>query len=289
MDRVKLNGVELEYHAVGAGEPVLLIGPGPIADSLAPLQREKTLTDRFRLIIYRQRGQAAGTKTAAPVSFATHAADAAALLAHLGVPRAHVAGHSTGADIALQLAVDRPGLVHTLALLEPPLMSVPGAAAFLESAAPAVAACAAGDHEGAITRFLTLVSGLDRERCLASLERQLPGALERAVDDADTFFGGYLPALAAWQFGPAQAAAITRPVLSVRGDETEPLFAQGDELLRAWFPRLERCTLEGIGHLLHLERPAPVAECIAAFFARHPIGAEAAAPPAPQAGAASPA
>jgi len=38
---------------------------------------------------------------------------------HLGVGRAHVVGHSTGANIALQLALDRPEVVQTLALLEP--------------------------------------------------------------------------------------------------------------------------------------------------------------------------
>ena len=37
------------------------------------------------------------------------------------VVRAHVAGHSSGGAIALQLAVERPELVHTLALLEPSL------------------------------------------------------------------------------------------------------------------------------------------------------------------------
>ena len=64
-----------------------------------------------------------------PVSFAEHAADAAALLDHLGIRRAHVAGHSTGAIIALQLAVDRPDLVHSLALLEPLQLFSPSAAA----------------------------------------------------------------------------------------------------------------------------------------------------------------
>ncbi len=95
MEKAKLTAVELEYEVTGSGEPVLLIGTGPIADSFLPLVSEKALADRYRLIRYRQRRTGAGTD-AAPVSFVQHAADAAALLSHLDVRRAHVAGHSTG-------------------------------------------------------------------------------------------------------------------------------------------------------------------------------------------------
>src|SRR5215211_8987725 len=122
MDKAKVNGVELEYEAKGSGEPVILIGTGPIADSFLPFLSQQALVERYRLIRYHQRGQVGSTSSPGPVSFAEHAADAAALLGHLGIRRAHVTGHSTGAIIALQLAVDRPKIVHTLALLEPMLI-----------------------------------------------------------------------------------------------------------------------------------------------------------------------
>jgi pimeloyl-ACP methyl ester carboxylesterase len=223
------------------------------------------------LITYRQRGQATGTKGMSPVSFAAHAADAAALLGHLGVRRAHVAGHSTGAAIAMQLAFDRPELVQTLALLEPPLMSVPSAEDFFAKVGPAQTAYGAGDREGAMARFLSFVSGLDWKSCQTLVERHIPGAVARAVNDADTFFGSYLPALGAWQFGLEQASTISQPVLSLVGSETERLFVDSHELLQSWFPQLESCTIEGIAHLLHIQRPEPVAQGIAEFFARYPI------------------
>ena len=271
MDRAKLNGPELEFDVKGTGEAVLLIGPGPIADSFLPLRKETVLTGRYRLITYRQRGQATGTKASLPVSFEAHAADAAALLGHLGVRCAHVAGHSTGAAIAMQLAFDRPELVQTLALLEPPLMSVPSAEDFLAKVGPALAAYGAGDREGAMAQFLSFVSGRDWESCQTVLERQIAGSVARAVNDADTFFGSYLPALGAWQFGPEQASTISQPVLSLMGSETEQLFVDGHELLQSWFPQLESCTIEGIAHLLHIQRPEPVAQGMAEFFARYPI------------------
>ena len=271
MNTATLNGVELAYAVRGSGEPVLLISTGPIADSFLPILSEEALVERYQLITYHQREQSGG---AAPVSYEEHAIDAAALLGRLGVPRAHVAGHSTGAIIALQLASDHPQLVHSLALLEPTLFDVPSAGAFFEKAAPAVAAYGAGDREGAMKNFLSVVCSLDWESCRASVEQHVPGGVAQAVRDADNFFGSYLPALSAWQFGPEQASAITQPVLSLRGTETEQLFVDGHALLRAWFPQLESCTIDGLAHLLHMQRPEPVARGLAEFFARHPMGGD---------------
>ena len=216
MDRAKVNGVELEYEVRGAGEPVLLIDM-LIADCFVPLLPEPALADRYQLIRYHKRGWVGSTHTPPPVSIADHAADAAALLDHLGVRRAHIAGHSTGASIGAQLALDRPEKVHTLTLLEPTLVSLPLGDAFLKSAAPVFEAYGSGDHSGAFAMFVAAASGLDWERCRALLEKRIPGVVAQSVKDADTFFGVELPAVAEWTFGPEQAAAIRRPVLSVIG------------------------------------------------------------------------
>jgi pimeloyl-ACP methyl ester carboxylesterase len=271
MDKAKVNGVELEYAAQGQGEPVLLIGTGPIADSFLPFCADEGLVERYRLIRYHQRGQVGSTPHPGPVDFVAYAADAAALLDQLGAGRAHVAGHSTGAIIALQLAADRPDLVHTLALLEPPLAGAPSAGAFFAKAGPALAAYGAGDRAGAMAAFLSAVSGLDWEACRTVIDTHVPGGVAQAIRDADTVFGGYLPALTTWEFGPEQAATIAQPVLSVLGTETERWFADGHALLRSWFPRAEECRIADAAHLLHLQRPAPVAQGLAAFFARHPM------------------
>ena len=84
MESVKVNGVELEYEESGSGEPVLLIGP-VLADGFLPLVSEPALADRYRLIRYHKRGWAGSTHTPPPVSISDHAADAAALLEHLGM------------------------------------------------------------------------------------------------------------------------------------------------------------------------------------------------------------
>jgi pimeloyl-ACP methyl ester carboxylesterase len=270
METAKVNGVELEFEVTGSGEPLLLISP-VLADGFVPLVAEPSLADRYQLIRYHKRGWAGSTHPTTPVSVSDHAADAAALLDYLGVPRAHVAGHSSGAAVAAQLALDEPERVGTLVLLELFLFSVPSGQAFLEGAAPVLEAYTSGHHEAALSMFLSAVSGLDRAACRVLLDERVPGAVAQALKDIDTFFGVELPALTQWTFGAGQAAAIRQPVLSVLGSETAQLWVDVAEFLRTSIPRVEERTIEGVGHLLHIQQPEPVAQAIAQFLGRHPL------------------
>ena len=270
MEIATVNGVELEYEVVGSGEPVLLISP-VLPDGFVPLMTEWALADRYQLIRYHKRGWVGSTHTEGPVTVADHAADAAALLDSLGLLSAHVAGHSSGAAVAAQLSLDHPSTVRTLVLLELSLLSVPSGQAFLEQAASAFDAYGAGNHEGAIASFLSVVSGLDSATTRTVLEGLLPGAFAQSVKDADTLFGVELPGLVEWGFGAEQAAAIECPVLSVLGSGTQPLWVDVAAFLRSSLPHVDECTIDGVGHLLHIERPEPVAQAIATFLGRHPI------------------
>jgi pimeloyl-ACP methyl ester carboxylesterase len=270
MERATVNGVELEYEVVGSGEPVLLISP-VLADGFLPLLTEGVLADSHQLIRYHKRGWVGSTHTPGPVSVALHAADAAALLDHLGVSCAHVAGHSSGAAVGAQLALDHPDRVRTLTLLELSLLSVSSGEAFFAQAAPAFEAYGRGEHEQAIALFMSLVSGLEWDRCRAVLDDHVPRAVAQAVKDADTFFGVELPGLGEWVFGAEQAAAISQPVLSILGAQTEELWVEVAEFLRESLPHVEECTVAGVGHLLHIQRAKPIARAMAEFLARNPM------------------
>ena len=58
---------------------------------------------------------------------------------------------------------------------------------------------------------------------------------------------------------------------SVLGSDTAPLWIEVAEFLRYSVPDIEERTIDGVGHLLHIQRPAPVAEAIADFLRRHPV------------------
>jgi pimeloyl-ACP methyl ester carboxylesterase len=269
MEKVKVNDVELEYVVTGTGEPVLFISP-VLADGFEPLAMHPALAD-YQCIRYHKRGWVGSTHTDDPVSVGEHAADAAALLHELGIVHAHVVGHSSGAAVAAQLAVEDLDVVHTVTLMEPSLLSVPSGGAFLEQAAPVFATYASGDHETAIGMFLAAVSGLEWDHCRDVLEASVPGLVTQAIKDADTFFGVELPGLAEWRFGPEQAARVRRPVLSLVGTETGPLWIEVAEFLRASLPYVEEHSIERVGHLLHLQDPAPVARVLADFLGANAI------------------
>ena len=151
------------------------------------------------------------------------------------------------------------------------MLWVPAAEAFFAKAAPSVEAYNAGNHQQAVASFLSAASGLDWQTCRAMIERNVPGGVDQAIADADTFFTIELPAVAGWRISADQAATIRKPVLLVLVTRTDPMFVEAAELLRRWLPRVEDLKLD-VGHLLQMEQPKPVAVGLADFFARRPIG-----------------
>ncbi|HEX2277982.1 MAG TPA: alpha/beta hydrolase [Candidatus Tectomicrobia bacterium] len=271
MDRARIDGGELAYEVRGAGEPVVLVHGAHIADAFAPLLAEPALTERYRLLLYHRRGFAGSTHEEGPLSIAQQAADCRALMRHLGVPRAHVVGHSYGGVIALQLAIEAPDAVHSLALLEPALFMVPSSPQFMEAMGPVLRMYEAGNKTGAVDRFLQTVVGPEYR---GVLDRVLPGAFAQAVADADTFFRIELPALERWSFTPAEAGRITQPVLAVLGADSHTLWegwVEGHHLVQAWLPQTEAFVLQGATHGLQLIDPRGMAAGLASFFARHPL------------------
>jgi pimeloyl-ACP methyl ester carboxylesterase len=187
----------------------------------------------------------------------------------IGIERAHVVGHSSSADIALQLAVDYPDAVQTLVLMEParPTPDTEAQAEFLRShVAPAIERYRAGDGAAAIDTFLRGVFG---EGYRDPLELGLPGAFEQALADTDAFFTQELPAVQQWELTEEEAAGITQPVLAVQGEHTAATFPERLDLLCSWLPNVERFELPDATHLLHVQNPRDAAAALASFFERH--------------------
>jgi pimeloyl-ACP methyl ester carboxylesterase len=263
MEHARVNGIELAYEVVGSGEAMLLIHGAHLADALRPLVAEPAL-ERFQRIRYHRRGLGGSTYPldAGPTSVAVQAQDATGLLDHVRVDRAHLVGHSWGGSIALELAAQHPTRVASLVLLEPAFLTTPAGAAFARAIAPLIDRYEAGDAEGAVHGFLALVGDRDWRE---AIEQTVPGGIAQAVKDAATFFELELPG-PTWTFGPAQAAAITCPVLSVLGGRSSPLFVEGRRLLHAWFPACQDADIAGATHLLQMQTPRSVAAAIAAFL-----------------------
>jgi pimeloyl-ACP methyl ester carboxylesterase len=59
----------------------------------------------------------------------------------------------------------------------------------------------------------------------------------------------------------------------VIGAETQQLWVEIAEFIRCSLPHVEECTINGAGHLLHIQRPEPVAREMAGFLGRNSMAA----------------
>ena len=268
MEKASLDGPELEYEVSGTREPVVFIHGAFIAAAFRPLLSEPSLAGHHRLILYHRRGYAGSSRASGPLSVARQSADCRALLRHLGMERAHVAGHSYGGDVALQLALDTPSVVHSLALLEPGLMVGASAQDYRESLARGVERYREAGAEVVVDEFLQARWPGYR----ATLDRVLPGAFAQAVADAGTWFEREASGQLAWRFGEEEARRISQPTLSVLGGESDALwsrFGETHQLLLAWLPHAEEFVQPGATHFMQIQDPRGMAEALAAFWARH--------------------
>ena len=116
-------GARLAYHVTGTGPAVVLIhGFGLDMRMWDP--QVGPLADRFRVVRYDCRGFGASGPFDPAVPY-THAGDLVALLDHLDIGEAVLAGLSFGGRVALQAALADPARVRGLALLDTVLDGVP--------------------------------------------------------------------------------------------------------------------------------------------------------------------
>lgn len=107
------DGEQLYYEVAGSGPPLLLItGLGGLAAFWQP--HIEALGCAFQVITYDHRGAGQSSLKLIEFSIDQMAGDALALLDHLGVAQAHVAGHSTGGAIGQVLAIEHPARLDKL-------------------------------------------------------------------------------------------------------------------------------------------------------------------------------
>jgi 3-oxoadipate enol-lactonase len=257
--------VDLEVELLGEGEPVVVIQTALTVDELRPIAH-RTALGGFRVIHYHRRGYAGSGPALRPASVAAEVADCRALLAALGVGTAHVVGASYSAAIALSLAATAPELVRTLTVMEPPPQGVPSAQDFRAASARLAGTARTLGSVVALDELMTMLAGPDWRRVC---ERDLPGSVAAMERDAATFFESDLPALLAWRFEEADAAAIACPVLCVGGSDSDPWFADMRARILDLVPQAEGSTVPGAGHLLAATHPDESAALVVDFLRRH--------------------
>lgn len=115
MPKIQTNNIELYYEIHGAGQtPRLDLGSWVF--QLAMAQDGSVVAEKFKVIIFDNRGVGQSDKPAGPYTAQMLAQDTVGLLDALNIEKAVIVGHSMGGFIAQALALDFPQRVEKLIL-----------------------------------------------------------------------------------------------------------------------------------------------------------------------------
>ena len=117
MTFLEATGFRLHYLLEGDPDrPVVLLSNSLGADLSMWDPQMPALLERFRVLRYDTRGHGRSEMPGASTTLTTLAEDAIALLASLGIARAHVCGVSLGGMTAMEIALNAPSCVRSLVL-----------------------------------------------------------------------------------------------------------------------------------------------------------------------------
>jgi non-heme chloroperoxidase len=267
------TGVSLHYVERGSGAPVVFIHGGGRDYHYWDKQLEP-FAKRYRVVAYSRRYAPPNDNAEIVPDYtaAVDASDLTALVRRLDLGPAHFVGASIGGVAALFLAVQRPELVRTLVLAEPPVLrwalELPGGAdlfdRFLNDAfRPAGEAFRAGEPERAMGLLTDAFMG-------AGTFAQFPDTLRRKVMRtardwaAQTMSTAPFPDLA-----PDAVRRIAAPAMLLSGARTIPLHALVDDELGRLLRNCERVVIPDATHDLWADQPERCRDVTLAFLASH--------------------
>lgn len=283
MNRVRVDGGELEVVETGGGEPLVLVH-GSTSDHRTWKHQVDPFSRRYRVVRYSRRYHWPNDPIpeGADYSMGEHVDDLEALLRVIDAAPAHLVGHSYGAFVCLLLALRRPDLVRTLVLAEPPAITLfvsdpPGPVEMLgllarrprtaltllkfgfRGVGPATAAAERGDMEKANRVFGQAVLG--KEAYAGLSEERLRQVRDNTIP-AELLGSGFPPV------DPDAVGRMERPTLLVSGAESPALFHRVAERLDELLPDHERVVVPGASHIMHEDDPATYNEAVLDFLRR---------------------
>jgi pimeloyl-ACP methyl ester carboxylesterase len=265
MPIVETNGIRLFYDSTGDGEPLVLVH-GAWVDHTNWNAVVPRLAESFRVVSYDLRGHGQ-SRIEPPDAGTVHddIADLLALIDHLDLGPVNIAGISSGACIALRLAMEHPARVRRVLSHEPPLAHLlvddPENKPLLDQVGELIGATAgmieSGEHRAAAQIFFDNVVQL-RWADLSADEQ------DRIASHASAF-GGQLRDPDAVALDPTALTALRMPVLLSQG-EASPRFATliVDELA-ALVSGAVRAVVPDAGHVPQMTHPDAYVEVVTQF------------------------
>jgi len=258
MPQANIGGLELYYIVDGAADrPTLLLSNslGTNADMWA--WQIPALAQHFQVVRYDTRGHGRSSVPEGEYDFDGLAADAAALLTHLGIAKAHVCGLSMGGMTAMRLALARPDLVGKLVLCN--------TAARIGSAAGWSERIAAVTANG----LATMANGLVERWVSDGFRQSKPGHTQMLVDMLKrTADAGYARNCAALRDGDltAEVGGIIAPSLVISGTKDMAATTAQAEELTDRLPDGRHLSLDS-SHISNWEQPEQFSRALIEYLA----------------------
>jgi pimeloyl-ACP methyl ester carboxylesterase len=258
MPHAAVNGIEIFYERHGEQDatPLLLImGLGGQLVAWDPELIELLVARGYHVVAFDNRDVGlstsfADTTEAIPYLVADMAADAAALVEHLGFERMHVLGVSMGGMIAQQLTIDHPHRVATLTSI----MSTTGDPDVGQPTEEAMSALMSTfmtpvtDREGAVRQSLAVseVIGSPGHLDEVRLRRRAEQSYDRNPDAS-----GVLRQVMAITSSPSRTEGlrgVTAPTMVIHGDVDPLVTPSGGMRTAEAVPGAELHMVAGMGH-----------------------------------------
>jgi pimeloyl-ACP methyl ester carboxylesterase len=266
MSSARVNGVRLDYEMFGEGQPVVLVcGTGQPAVTWQLHMVAPLVAAGFRVITFDNRGVAPSESTSGPYTVGLLAEDLAALLDHLDLGPAFIAGLSLGAFITQELCLQRPDLVAAGVMMgtlaDQPAIGLAWCSAQIELIESGIDL--PGSFEAMRTAYTIFSPGrlFDDafiepflELMAAHQPEKGPGAIGQL--QADLAYSGRLPDLA--------RISVPTMVMAFEHDLLTP-----PHLGRAVADAISGCRfveIPGVGHAGPMEDATPVIEALLDFF-----------------------
>lgn len=271
--RISANGGELSYVELGQGDPVIFVHGG-FQDYRFWNEHLPVFSKNYRVIAYSRQNHFpnATSKDGLPDGAAdAHGEDLAALLAGIGVRRAHIVAHSSGAHAALFFASNHPEMVRALVVNEPPatglLVGTPAGADILKEwgarFASAREAFRKDDTDAGLRLFADAVGGP------GTYDRRSESDRKMMQDNASSGVADVTSSRPRPAFTCDMARRISAPTLVTNGERSPQFFHRIVDELERCLPQRTRIKITGASHTVPAENAQAYDEAVLAFIAAH--------------------
>ncbi len=267
MPDLPLGDVTLHYEIDGNGPPLLLLA-GMLSDSASWAGLTPMLTDRFTVIRPDNRTTGRTIPWDAPSDCSLMARDALALIDHLKIDRFHVAGHSLGGLLSLEIAHMAMTRVSSATVLASGRVRSPRTAGVFD-ALLAVRRAPAGE-EMWLRALYPWIFGNAFFEDTSNIDTAVQASLGYPYAQTADAMAQQIAAFRAFR-PKARPSQITCPTLVLYAGQD---LMVPPELARPGFasiPTLTEATIDHAGHSIVWDAPDEVAAHLTEFLTRYPI------------------